>query len=121
MAAPLDVEFRLDETLSIRAIITGLDRVPVNIASLSGSDIKWGIARRQSGEPVAELDLDNGITKEDAPNGVILIQFNSADQDDIRPGSYWHECKVSTDEGDSVQFAGAARVLPSIFQEIPES
>jgi hypothetical protein len=116
MATELDVEFRLDETLTINAEVKDPDGEAMNLTGLVTNDIRWGISDSKGGTRLATLAIGTGITVVSAAAGTIKIEFAPSSQDAIHPGRYYHECQVvHSSHGTSIQFAGKARVLESVF------
>lgn len=115
MATKLNIEFRLDETLIIDAIITDPYGAAVSIGSFTGSSIEWGIAANQGSTRIATLDLSSGISVLDGDAGLCRVSFSSSSQGDLDPGWYYHELKSDTSDGVSIQVAGTAKILKSIF------
>jgi len=115
MATKLNVKFRLDETLTIDAVISDLTGDPVDISSFASSSLEWGIAASQGSTRIATLDLSSGITVLDGANGICRVQFSSSSQGDLDPGWYYHELRAETSDGVSIQVAGTAQILKSIF------
>lgn len=117
MAADLDVEFRLDETLTIDVAVKKLDGTAADISALTADDIKWGMAktREAGGVLKAECTIGDGVEIVNGPQGLARIRLDKAAQDQLSPGKYFHECRVTTDEGESVQFEGTAEVKRSIY------
>lgn len=115
MAATLNVEFRLDEQLTIDAVLAGISGSAVSLSGLSSADISWGIAQTQESTYIARLIEGDGITVTGSTSGQIRIAFASSYQSELTPGRYYHECRLEHSEGVSIQFAGKARIYDSIF------
>lgn len=117
MATERDVEFRLDETLTINCSCKDPDGEAMNLTGLTGSNIQWGISATPGGTRLATLSIGAGITVNSVLAGTITIRFAPSSQDSLQaPGRYYHECQVvHGTHGTSIQFAGKAKVLESIF------
>lgn len=117
MATELDVEFNLDETLTISCACKDPNGDALSLVGLSGTDIQWGISASKSGTRLATLSIGDGITVNSAAAGTITVKFDAADQDDLEERkTYFHELRVSHGTyGVSIQFEGKAKVLESIF------
>jgi len=120
MATKLDVSFRLDETLTINAVISDPNGSPADLTGMVTSAIKWGISNVKGGPTIASVQLGTGITIVSAIAGTIIVRFEPTDQILIQPGTrYYHECRVVHPTwGTSIQFAGNAQVLESIFETL---
>lgn len=127
---PLDLAtFKRNSDFTIDATINALDGTPADITALSGDDIRWAISASRRGPRLATVDLsgaDTGtgeITKTDAANGRIRIQFRPplppADPDPFKARNkpYWQECEVTLSEVLSTQFYGPVRIEASMFSE----
>ncbi len=130
MIEPLELaSFKRNSTLTIDAVINGLDGEPANLAGLTGDDIRWGLSASRGGPRLVTVDLDGAdagtgdITIVSAAAGQIRIQFRPplppADPDPFRARSrpYWQECEVALAETAATQFFGPVRIEPSIFAE----
>src|SRR5688572_20520314 len=108
MATELDVEFNLDETLTINAEIKDPNGDAMNLTGLTGTDIQWAIAATKGGTKLATLSISSGITVTAAAAGTITIKFPAASQGSLTAGRrYYHECRVShATHGVSIQFEG---------------
>jgi len=116
MSTELDVEFNLDETLTINCEVKDPNGDAMNLSGMATTDIQWGISASKGGTKLATLAISTGITVTSAAAGTITIKLAPADQDDLAAGRYYHECRVShATHGVSIQFEGKARVLPSMF------
>lgn len=116
MPTELDVEFNLDETLTINCEVKDPNGDAMNLSGMTTSDIQWGISTSKGGTRLATLAIGTGITVTSAAAGTITIKFPPSSQDDLEPGRYYHECRVShLTHGVSIQFEGKARVLASMF------
>lgn len=117
MATELDVEFNLDETLTISCACKDPNGGALNLAGLSGDDIQWGISASKGGPRLATLAIGTGITVNSTAAGTITIAFPAASQDALTARkTYYHECRVNHGTyGVSIQFEGKAKVLESIF------
>jgi Ethanolamine utilization protein EutJ (predicted chaperonin) len=120
MATKLDVSFRLDETLTINAVISDPNGAPADLTGMVTTAIKWGISAIKGGPALVSVQLSAGITIVSAVAGTITIRFEPANQILVQPGTrYYHECKVVHPTwGTSIQFAGNAHVLESIFETL---
>lgn len=120
MTTKLDVAFRLDETLTINAVISDPNGDPADLTGMVTTAIKWGLATIKGGPAVVSIQLSAGITIVSAVAGTITIKFEPANQILLQPGTrYYHECKVVHPLwGTSIQFAGNAQVLESIFETL---
>jgi hypothetical protein len=119
--------FKRNSTLTVDAVINGLDGEPANLAGLTGDDIQWALSASLGGERLVEVDLDGAstgtgdITITDAANGEIRIQFRPplppADPDPFKPRNrpYWHECFVNLSEAPTTQFFGPVRIEKSMW------
>jgi len=120
MATELDVEFRLDETLTINCACKDPDGEAMNLTGLTGASIRWGIsteAGKAAGTRLVTLTEGAGITVVSAVAGTVTVRLAPASQDALNaPGRYFHEFQVvHGTHGTSIQFAGKAKVLESIF------
>lgn len=120
MATKLDVSFRLDETLTINAVISDPNGAPADLTGMVTTAIKWGISNVKGGPTLASVSIGSGITIVSALAGTVIIRYEPAGQILIQPGTrYYHECKVLHPTwGTSIQFAGNAQVLESIFETL---
>jgi hypothetical protein len=127
---PLDLAtFKRNSTLTIDAIINGLDGEVANLTGLTGDDIRWGLSARRGGPRLVTIDLDaasvgtGAITIVSAVAGTIRIQFRPplppADPDPFRAKNqpYWHECEVVLAETVTTQFFGPVRIEPSMLAD----
>lgn len=120
MAAELDVEFRLDETLTINCSCKDPDGEAMNLTGVTGSNIRWGISTdegRRTGTRLVTLTEGAGITVVSAIAGTVTVRLAPASQDALNaPDRYFHELQVvHGTHGTSIQFAGKLKVLESIF------
>lgn len=117
MSTELDVEFNLDETLTINCEVRDPGNGAMNLTGLTLTDIQWAIAAKKGGPALATRSIGTGITVTSAIGGLITIIFAPSAQDALHPPrTYWHECRVShATHGVSIQFEGKAKVKESIF------
>jgi hypothetical protein len=116
MAEYKEVEWHIDSALVIFLTVRDIDLDPADISLLTSDDIRWGLATSPGGDPVVTLNIGGGISIEDGPLGAIKITLDESDQDDLRPGQYYHECKVALDSGNHTQLYGPAVCRESIFE-----
>lgn len=117
MATDLDVEFRLDETLTISCEVKDPDGEAMNLTGLVTNDIRWGISDSKGGTRLATLAISSGITVVSAVAGTVTVRFAPSSQASLfAPGRYYHELQVvHATHGTSIQFAGKAKILESVF------
>lgn len=116
MSTELDVEFNLDETLTINCAVKDPNGDAMNLTGMVTSDIQWAISESKGGTRLATLAISTGITVTSAVAGTITIKLPPASQNSLAAGRYYHECRVShATHGVSIQFEGRAKVFASMF------
>lgn len=115
MAAILNVDFHLDETLILNAELTGADGEVASLSGLSSADLQWGISAERGSTYIARAIQGDGITVTGSTSGECRVSFGSSLQASLEPGQYWHEFRLDHSDGVSIQFEGRARIRDSMF------
>lgn len=117
MATELDVEFNLDETLTISCTCKDPNGTALDLTGLTTTAIQWGISATKGGPRLATLAIGTGITIVSAAAGTLTVAFPEASQGSlVARRTYYHELRVSHGTyGVSIQFEGKAKVLESMF------
>lgn len=125
---PLELAtFLRNSMLTVDVTVTGLDGTAADVSALTGDDIRWGLAARRGGPPLATVSLTpnsyGSIEIVDGAAGQIRIQFRApvppADPDPFRAkgAPYWQEGEVDLTEVFTSQFWGPVLIMPSMFTD----
>ena len=97
-------------TVPVTNSLTGL---PLN---MTGATINYGVfTSKGAGVAVLEKSVGSGIVlvSEDGTNDAVQITLDAVDTNDLLPGRYYHECRVTLNGKPEVVFEGRIRLKKS--------
>jgi hypothetical protein len=84
--------------------------------TMTGATIYYGVFTSKGvGAAVIEKSVGDGIVlvSEDGTNDAVQITLDAADTNDLLPGRYYHECRVTLSGKPEVVFEGRIRLKKS--------
>ncbi len=108
-----DLEMMQGTAKIVTVPVTDSDGLPLNMA---GATIYYGVFTSKGvGAAVIEKSVGDGIVlvSEDGINDAVQITLDAADTNDLLPGRYYHECRVTLSGKPQVVFEGRIRLKKS--------
>ena len=88
------------QTKVLRATVYDSQGYTVN---LNGADVVFSIAKKRGDTPVFSKDTSNGVTIEDAAEGVVKVKMETNDTKLLSRGEYVYDLWVVFGSGDAVE------------------
>jgi hypothetical protein len=109
-----DLEMMQGTAKIITAPVT--DSITGQPLNMTGATIYYGVfTSKGAGSAVIEKSVGDGVVlvSEDGTNDAVQITLDAADTNDLLPGRYYHECRVTLSGKPEVVFEGRIRLKKS--------